>query len=54
MLHNIIDVDFEAMKVSLKHARGALVLFDFKAAFTSVSHEFVLPFFAKLGVPKVE
>jgi exonuclease III len=38
MLSNVVDVDFEAMTVSLQHAHGAVILFDFKAAFPSISH----------------
>ena len=40
MLNNILDIDYHAMTVSLKHDKGALLLFDFKAAFPSVSHDF--------------
>ena len=40
MLHNVIQIDYDAMTVSLKRDRGMLVLFDFKAAFPSISHEF--------------
>ena len=39
MLKNIVDVDWEAMKVSLTMPTGAIILFDFAAAFPSVSHE---------------
>ena len=42
MLNNILDIDYNAMTVSLKHAKGALLLFDFKAAFPSVSHDFLI------------
>ena len=38
LLSNVVDVDCEAMTVSLKYAGGAIVLFDFKAAFPSISH----------------
>ena len=41
MLSNIIDVDFHAMKISLLHSGGAAVLFDFEAAFPSLSQEFM-------------
>ena len=51
MLHNVIDIDWEAMKVSLKHQNGALVLFDFKAAFPSVGHDFLINSLTYLGVP---
>ena len=32
MLSNIIDIDFHAMRISMKEAYGGLVLFDFAAA----------------------
>jgi len=52
MIHNIIDVDWHAMTVSLKCPRGALLLFDFKAAFPSVSHPFLLNCLHELGLPR--
>ena len=51
MLQNVIDIDWNAMKVSLKSANGSLVLFDFKAAFPSVSHPFLLHCLKSLGLP---
>ena len=51
MLHNVLDVDFEAMRVSLKTEHGLLVLFDFRAAFPSVSHEFLISCLRYLGLP---
>jgi len=52
MLHNLIDVDWEGMRVSLKCPTGALVLFDFKAAFPSVSHSFLIRSLQYIGLPK--
>ena len=52
MLSNVIDVDFEAMKVSLKYEHGALVLFDFRAAFPSVAQEFLLSVLRWIGMPR--
>ena len=52
MLHNVIDIDWHAMTVSLTHPRGALLLFDFKAAFPSVSHPFLLHCLHALGLPE--
>ena len=40
MLSNVIDIDYQAMTVSLKYPGGAMFFFDFKAAFPSVSHDF--------------
>jgi hypothetical protein len=51
MLHNLLDVDWAAMTISLKHAKGALILFDFKAAFPSVSHPFLHQCLSFLGLP---
>ena len=51
MIHNIIDVDWHAMTISLRHEGGALVLFDFRAAFPSVSHEFLITCLECLGLP---
>ena len=36
MLHNILDIDYESTRISLKPQPGLLLLFDFKAAFPSV------------------
>ena len=52
MLQNVIDVDWNAMTVSLKSKHGALVLFDFRAAFPSVSHPFLKKCLELLGLPK--
>jgi len=52
MLHNLIEVDWGAMTVSLKRDNGALILFDFKAAFPSVSHDFLIKCLKYLGLPK--
>ena len=48
MLSNIIDVDFE---VSLKHDQGAIVLFDFRAAFPSAARDFLFAVLEWIGVP---
>ena len=45
MLSNVIAVDYESMKVSSTSKHGALLLFDFKAAFPSVVLKLV-------GMPK--
>ena len=41
MLRNVLDVDLAAQKVSLKSRSGAILLFDFRAAFPSLSHEMI-------------
>ena len=52
MLANIIDVDLQAMKISLSSRRGAIILFDFKAAFPSVSHDYMWAVLERIGVPR--
>jgi len=52
MLNNVIDIDYDSMRVSLKCSRGVLVLFDFKAAFPSVAHGFLKASLAALGLPQ--
>ena len=52
ILKNLIDIDTESMSVSLKSQSGAMVLFDFKAAFPSISQEYMLSILAKIGVPE--
>jgi hypothetical protein len=52
MLRNVLDVDFTAQKISLKSPRGAILLFDFKAAFPSMSHEFMWETLEAIGLPK--
>ena len=51
MLSNIIDIDFQAMTVSLKCEKGAMFFFDFKAAFPSVAHSFLKRSLHMIGVP---
>ncbi len=51
MLSNVVDVDTEAMVISLKEDTGALVLFDFAAAFPSVSHDFLKIVLDHIGLP---
>ena len=41
MLQNILDMDYHAQCASLKFDRAAMLLFDFKAAFPSLSHNFL-------------
>ena len=41
MLSDIVDVGFCAMNVGLNHPSGAIVLFDFAAAFTCISQDYM-------------
>ena len=52
ILKNLIDVDTESMSVSLKSQNGAMILFDFKAAFPSISQEYMLRVLSRIGVPE--
>ena len=51
MVANIIDVDHEAQMVALTQEGGALVLFDFAAAFLSLDHHFLLRTLEVAGLP---
>jgi hypothetical protein len=51
MLMNLIDVDFAAQKMSMKSSTGAILLFDFRAAFPSMNHDFILDTLEKVGIP---
>jgi len=51
ILRNVLEIDWESMRVSLLDDRGALVLFDFEAAFPSLSQEFMFEALEKLGLP---
>ena len=51
MLSNLVDMDESMQIVALSAERGAGVLFDFAAAFPSVSRDFMRELFASLGWP---
>ena len=51
MLSNVVDIEMEAMRISLKSDKGAVVLFDFQAAFPSLSHEYMMSVLGHIGVP---
>ena len=51
MINNLIEIDYDAMVVSMKAEKGMLVLFDFKAAFPSVSHDFLMNSLEAIGLP---
>ena len=50
MLHNVVDVEHDAMMASLSGPDPALILFDFAAAFPSIAHVLIHATFAHLGV----
>ena len=51
MLRNVLDIDFSAQKISLTSSKGALLLFDFRAAFPSMSHDFMWDVLEGIGIP---
>ena len=51
LLQNLLDVDFAAQKISIKTNVGAIILFDFRAAFPSLAHDFMWSALAAIGLP---
>ena len=51
MLSNLVDMDEGMQAAALSEERASAVLFDFAAAFPSVSREFMHELFASLGWP---
>ena len=51
MLHNVLDVDYAAQKISLKCDDGAIMLFDFRAAFPSMDQGYMWDALAAIGLP---
>ena len=53
MLSNLADMDEGMQAAALSEERAAAVLFDFAAAFPSVSRELMREMFASLGCPQL-
>ena len=51
MIQNVVEVDHEMMRLSLQREDACAIFFDFKAAFTSVAHEFLKEALSALGLP---
>ena len=51
MIRNVLGIDMEAMKVSFKSLNGALLFFDFEAAFPSISQEYLVETLRRVGPP---
>ena len=51
MLANVLDIDHDSMRISLKTRTGTLILFDFKAAFPSVAHAYLWAALRAVGLP---
>ena len=52
LLANVVDVETEAMHQSMEQEAAALILFDFAAAFPSISQEYIFEALQHLGVPE--
>ena len=52
MLANILDIEEAAMGTSVSQQEGAIILFDFAAAFPSISQEFLLHTLEFIGFPR--
>ena len=50
MLRNVLEVDFASHKISIRSRSGAMILFDFKAAFPSLAHEMIWDVLEATGV----
>jgi hypothetical protein len=51
MLRNILDIDLAAQTISVNSTTGAILLFDFRAAFPSIDHNFMWDTLAAIGIP---
>ena len=52
ILKNVLDIDYAAMVTALTSDKGALVLFDFAAAFPSISQTYMMDLLTSLGLPR--
>ena len=52
MLRNILELDHNPQKISIKHKSGAILLLGFKAAFACLSHDFLWDVLISVGVPE--
>ena len=50
MLRNVLDIDLAAHKISIKTRTGAILLFDFTAAFPSLAHEMIWDVLQTTGI----
>ncbi|CAK0873161.1 unnamed protein product, partial [Prorocentrum cordatum] len=51
MLRNVLDIDFAAQKISVTSNKGAILFFDFQAAFPSIDHTFMREVLSAVGLP---
>ena len=52
MLSNVVDIQHAGQLTALDREHGAILLFDFKAAFPSLNHHYLHRVLAKLGLPR--
>ena len=52
MLKNVIEIDWAAHQISLLSGSGAIILFEFTAAFPSLSHEMIWDTLQACGVDR--
>ena len=50
MIRNVVDIDFAAQNISLKSRARAILLYDFRAASPSISHEFMWDVLDAIGI----
>ena len=50
MLSNVLHIETEAMTISFRTREGCIILFDFKAAFPSLSRTILIESLKKIGV----
>ena len=51
MLANVVQMEAKAISVAARHEQGAAALIDFKAAFPSISHEYLITCLRAVGLP---
>ena len=51
IVENVLEVDWELLSCSFRSKKGALILFDFTAAFPSVNHEYLWATLGAAGIP---
>ena len=52
MLANLLELDLGSRTYYPKYDQAAMFLFDFKAAFPSVAHDFIFKTLTEIGVPR--
>jgi hypothetical protein len=52
MLRNVLEIDAAAHKISVRSRAGAILLFDFTAAFPSLAHEMIWDTLEVAGVDR--